>query len=177
MPCGFGEDTYIQYKDISKKSLFSGWTEHTSGRTGSTLCVRSSQISRALFAFDFLRLEHPDAPLSLHSVGGACCSPTPSLCIPLVSPPLSSGLLASCLLLVVARVQQPSLLQSHLWRPRSVRFHPLLSAAILCRFFLSLHSTVTSIIVLLFTRSLGVATMQTAYFGWLPFPQESIVSH
>jgi len=35
---------------------------------------------------------------------------------------------------------------------RSVRFYPLLSAAILRRFFLSLHPTVSFIIPLLFTR-------------------------
>jgi len=78
--------------------------------------------------------------------------PTPSSCLPLVSTPLSSRLLASCLLLAVARVRRPSLLPSHLWRPRSVRFHPLPSAVILRGFFLSLHPTVISIIPLLFTR-------------------------
>jgi len=138
--------------NISKKTFFSGRTEPASGRIASALCVRSSRISRAFIAFHFLRLVHPDAPLSLHSVRRACCGPTPSSCLPLVSAPLSSRLLASCLLLAVARVRRPSLLPSHLWRPRSVRFHPLPSAAILRRFFLSLHPTLISIIPLLFTR-------------------------
>jgi len=118
----------------------------------SDLSVRSSRISRAFFAFHFLCLVHPDAPLSLHSVRHACFGPTPSSCLPLVSAPLSSRLLASCLLLAVARVWRPSLLPSHLWRFRFVRFHPLPSAAILRRFFLSLHPTVISIIPLQFTR-------------------------
>jgi len=121
---------------ISKKAFFSGPTEPASGRVASALCVRSSRISRAFFAFHFLRLVHPDAPLSLHSVRRACCGAHPSSCLPLVFAPLSSHLLASCLLLAVARVRRPSLLPSHLWRPRSVRFHPLPSAAILRRFFL-----------------------------------------
>jgi len=137
---------------ISNKTFFSGRTEPTSGRIASALCVRSSQISRAFFALNFLRLVHPDAPLSLHSVRRACCGPTPSSCLPLVSAPLFSRLLASCLLLAFARVRRPSLLPSHFWQPRSVCFHPLPSAAILHRFFLILHPTVTSIIRLLFTR-------------------------
>jgi len=140
------------YNCISKKTFFSGRTKPASGRIASVLCVRSSRISRAFFAFYFLRLVQPDAPLSLDSVRHACCGPTPSSCLPLVSAPLSSRLLASCLLLAVARLRRPSLLPSHLWRPRSVRFHPLPSAAILGRFFLSLHHTVISIIPLLFTR-------------------------
>jgi len=148
-----GNGTFrTKVKPISKKTFFSGRTEPASGQIASALCVRSSRISRAFFAFHFLRLVHPDPPLSLHSVRRACCGPTPSSCLPLVSAPLSSRLLASCLLLAVARVQRPSLLPSHLWRPRSVRFHPLPSAAILRRFFLSLHPTVISIIRLLFTR-------------------------
>jgi len=144
---------------ISKKTFFSGRTEPASGRTepasgriASALCVRSFRIACAVFAVHFLRLVHPDTPLSLHSVRRACCGPTPSSCLPLVSAPLSSCLLASCLLLAVARVRRPALLPSHLWQPRSVRFHPLPSAAILRRFFLSLHPTVISIIPLLFTR-------------------------
>jgi len=137
---------------ISKKRFFSGLTEPTSRRIAFALCVRSSRISLAFFAFYFLRLVHPDAPLSLHSVRRACCGPTPSSYLPLVSAPLSSRLLASCLLLAVARVRRPSLLPSHLWRPRPVRFHSLPSAAILCRFFLGLHPTVIAIIALLFTR-------------------------
>jgi len=76
----------------------------------------------------------------------------PDLPCLLVSAPLSSFLLASCLLLAVARIRRPSLLPSHLWRLRSVRFHLLPSAAILRRFFLSLHPTVISRIPLLFTR-------------------------
>jgi len=143
----FGVGTHI-----SKKRFFSGRTEPSSGRIVSTLGVRSSRISRAFFAFHFLRLVHPDAPLSLHSVRRACCGPTPSSFRPLVSAPLSSRLLASCLLLAVAHVRRPSLLPSHLWRPRSVLFHPLPSTAILRRFFLSLHRTVIAIIPLLFTR-------------------------
>jgi len=118
----------------------------------SALYIRSSQISCGFFGFYFLRLVHLDAPLSLHSVRRACCRRTPSSCLPLVSAPLSSRLLASCLLLAFAGVRRPSLLPSHLWRPRSVRFDLLWSAAILRCFFLSLHLTVTSIIPLLFTR-------------------------
>jgi len=144
---------------ISKKTFFYGRTKPASGRTkpasgriASALCVRSSRISYAFFAFHFLHLVHPDAPLSLHSVRCACCGPTASSCLSLVSAPLSSYLPASCRLLAFARVRRPSLLPSHLWRPRSVRFHPLPSAAILRHFFLSLHPTVTSIIPLLFTR-------------------------
>jgi len=117
----------------------------------SALCVWSSRISSAFFAFHFLRLVRPDAPISLHSVRRSCCGPTPSSCLPLVSAPLTSRLLASCLLLVFARVRRPSLLSSHLWRLRSVRFYPHPSAAILGHFFLSLHPTVTSIIPSLFT--------------------------
>jgi len=90
---------------ISKKSFFSGRTEHASGRITSALCVRSSRISHAFYAFHFLRLVHPDAPLSLPSLRHACCSPTTSSFLPLVSAPLSSRLLASCLLLAVARVR------------------------------------------------------------------------
>jgi len=137
---------------ISKKTFLCGRTEPACGRIASALCLRSSRISRAFFAFHFLHLVHPDAPLSLHSFRRACCGPTPSSCLPLVSTPLSSRLLASCLLLAVARVRRPSLLPSHIWRPRSVRFHPLPSAAILRHFFLNLHPTVISIIPLLFTR-------------------------
>jgi len=137
---------------ISKKTFFSGRREPASRQIASADCVRSSRISRAFFAFHFLRLVHLDAPLSLHSVRRACCGPTPSSCLPLISAPLSSRLLASCLLLTVARIRRPSRLPSHIWRPRSVRFHQLPSAAILGRFFLSLHLTVTSIIPLLFTR-------------------------
>ena len=92
--------------------------------------------------------------LALHSLQHACCGPTPSSCLSLVSPALSSHLLASCLLLVVACVQQASWLLIHLWRARSVRFHPLLSAAILHRLFLRLYPTVTFIIPLQFTRCL-----------------------
>ena len=138
--------------NISKKKNFSGRIEPASGRIASGLCVRCSRISRAFFALHFLCLVHPEAPLSVHSVRRACCGPTPSSFLPLVSAPLSSRLLASCLLLAVARVRRPSLLPSHLWRPRSVPFHPLPSAAIQRRFFLSLHPTVISIIPLLFTR-------------------------
>ena len=145
-------DSYESAESISKKTIFSEPTEPASGRIASALCVRSSRISRAFFAFHFLRLVHPDAPLSLHSVRRACCRPTPSSGLPLVSAPLSSPLLASCLLLAVARVRRPSLLPSDLWRPRSVHSHPLPSTAILRRFFLSLHPTVISIIRLLFTR-------------------------
>ena len=105
---------------ISQKTFFCGRTEPASGRIGSALCVRSSRISRTFFAFHFLRLVHPDAPLSHHSVRRACCGPTPSSFLPLLSAPLSSRLLASCLLRAVARVRRPSLLPSHLWRPRSV---------------------------------------------------------
>jgi len=137
---------------ISKKTFFSGRTEPASGRIVSTLCLRSSWISSAFFAIHFLPLVHPDATLSLDSVQHACCGPTHSSCLSLVSAPLSSLLLASCLLLGVAHVRRTCLLPSHLWRPRSVRFHPLPSAAILRRLFLSLHPTVTSIIPLLFTR-------------------------
>ena len=137
---------------ISKKTIFSRRTEPASGRIASALCVWSSRISRAFFAFHFSRLVHPDAALSLHRVRRACCRPTPSSCLPLVSAPLSSRLLASCLRRAVAHVRRPSRLPSHFWRPRSVRFHPLQSAAILHRFVLSLHPTVTSIIPLLFTR-------------------------
>jgi len=137
---------------ISNKTFCSRRTEPASGRIASALCVRSSPISRAFFAFHFLRLVHRGTPLSLHSVRRACCRPTPSLFLPLVSAPLSSRLLASCLLLAVARVRRPSLLPSHLWRPRSVRFHLLPSSAILRRFFRSLHPTVISMIALLFTR-------------------------
>ena len=137
---------------ISKKAFFSGQTEHASGRIASALCVRSSRISRAFCAFHFLRLVHPDAPPSLPSVRRACCSPTPTCFLPLGSALLSCRLLASCLLRAVARIWRRSLLRSHLWRPRSVRFHPLPSAAILRSFFLSLHPTVISIIPLLFTR-------------------------
>ena len=153
---------------ISKKSFFSGRTEPASGRITSALCVWSSRISYALFAFHFLRLVHPDAPLSLHSVRRACCGPTPSLCLPLVSAPLSSRLLAFCLLLAVARIRRPALLPSHLWRPRSVRFHPLPSAAILRPFFLRLHPTVTSIIPLLFTRR--PAQLPCRPPTWVGFP-------
>ena len=78
--------------------------------------------------------------------------PHPLLVPPPCIPPLSSRLLASGLLLAFARVRRPSLLPSHLWRPRSVRFHPRPSAAILRHFFLSRHPTVISIIPLLFTR-------------------------
>jgi len=105
-----------------------------------------------LLASHFLRLLHADAPLSLHSVQPACCGPTPSTCLPLVSAPLSSRLLVSCLLLAVARVRRLYLLPSHLWQPRSGRFPPLPSAAILPCLFLSPHPTVISIIPLLFTR-------------------------
>jgi len=135
-----------------KKTFFSGRTEPASGRIASALCIWSSQFSRAFVAFHFLHLVHPNAPPSLQRVRRASCAPTPSACLPLVSAPLSSRLVASCLLLAVARVRRPSLLPSHVWRPRSVRFHPLPSAPILRRFFYSLHPTVTSIIPLLFTR-------------------------
>ena len=131
---------------------FSGRTEPASRQIASALCVRSCRISRAFSGFHFLRLLHPDAPLSLPSVRRTCCRPTLSSSLPLVSAPLSSRLLAYCLLLAFARVQRPSLLPSHLWRPRSVLFHPLPSGAILRRFLLSLHPTVPSIIPLLFTR-------------------------
>ena len=140
---------------ISKKRFFSGRTEPAFGRIASGLCIRSSRISCAFCAFHFLRLVHPDAPLSLHSVRRASCGPTPSSCLPLVCAPLSSHLLASFLLLVVARIRRPFLVPSHPWRPRSFRFHPPPSAGILCTFFLSLHPTVTSIIPLLFTRRLA----------------------
>jgi len=111
--------------NISKKTFFSGRTEPGSGRIASALCVRSSRISGGIFAFHFLHLLHPDTAVSLHSVRRAWCGPTPSSCLPLVSVPLSSRLLASCLVLAVACVRRPSQLPSHLWRPRSVRFHPL----------------------------------------------------
>ena len=137
---------------ISKITIFSRRTEPASGRIASALCVQSSGISSVFFAFHFLHLVHPDAPLSLYSIRRPCCGPTPSSCLPLVSAPLSSCQPASCLLLAFARIWRPSLLPSQLWRPRSVHFHPLPSAAILRRFFLSLHSTVTSIIPLLLTR-------------------------
>jgi len=142
----------LRTTDISKKTFFSRRTEPASGRIASALAIRSSRISRAFFAFHFLRVVHPDTPLSLHSVQRACGGPTPSSCLPLGSGPLSCGLLASCLLLAVARVRRPSLLLSHLWRHKSVHFHPLPSPAILGRFFLSLDPTVISIIPLLFTR-------------------------
>jgi len=137
---------------ISKKTFFSRWTEPASRRIVSAHCFQSSWISRVLFAFHFLRLVHLDTPLSLYSVRRACCGPTASSCLALVSAPLSSCLLASCLLLAVASFRRPSLLPSHLWRPRSVRFHLLPSAAILHRSFLILHPTGTFIIPLLFTR-------------------------
>jgi len=137
---------------ISKKTFFSGRTQPASRRIAPAHCVLSSRISRAFFAFHFLRLVHPDAPLSLHSVRHACCGPIPSSCLPLVSPLSSPRLLASCLLCAVARIRRPSLLPSHILRPRSLRFHLPPSAAILHRFFLSLHPTVTSIFPLLFTR-------------------------
>ena len=169
--------------NISKKRFFSGRTEPASGLIASALCVRSFRIACAFFAFHFVHLVHPDTPLSLHSVRPACCGPTPSLCLPLVSAPLSSHLLASCLLLAVARIRRPSLLPSHLWRPRSVRFHPLPSAAILRRFFLGLHPTVISIIPLVFTRHparppcgpptfVGFPSHRRAWFG-INHPQNS----
>ena len=130
--------------NIIKKIFFSGQTEPASGRIASALCVQSSWISSAFFAIHFLSLVHLDAPLSLNSVRRTCCGPTPSSCLPLVSAPLSCHRLASCLLLAVARIRWSSLLPSHLLWPRSVRFHPLPSAASLRRFFLSLHPTVTA---------------------------------
>jgi len=72
-PMAFGDAL-----NISKKSFFSGRTEPASGRIASTLCVLSSGISRAFFAFHLSRLVHPDAPLSLYSVRRACCGLTPS---------------------------------------------------------------------------------------------------
>jgi len=149
---------------ISKKTFFSGRTEPASGRIASALCVRSSRISRAFLPFISCVwcTRTPHFPSTASDALVAAPPPPhasplyPHPCIrPLVSAPLSSRLLASCLLLAVARVRPPSLLPSPLWRPRSVRFHPLPSAAILCRFFLSLHPTVISIIPLLFTRRLA----------------------
>ena len=154
--------------NISKKRFFSGRKEPPCGRIACALGIQSSRISRAFFAFHFWRLVHPDASLSLHLVRRACCGPTPSSCLPIVSAPLCSRLLASCLLLAVARIRRPSLLPSHLWRPRSVRFHRLLSAAILRRFFLSLHPTVTSIIPILFTRRPAQPPGQPPTLGGFP---------
>jgi len=66
------------------------------------------------FVFHLLHLVQPDAPLSLQSVQRACCDPTRSHCLSVVSAPLSSRLQASCLLLPTARIQWPSQIPSHL---------------------------------------------------------------
>ena len=160
-----------------QKPFFTGHTEPTCGPIVFALCIRSSWIFRVFFAFHFWRLVHLDAPLCIHSVLRAFCSPTPSLCLSLVFTSLSSCLLACCLRLEVARIRRPSLPLSHIWRPRFVIFHRFPSADILPPFFLSHHLTITCIIPLLFTRGLGWPAFRPPYMGWIPSPQESIVSH
>jgi len=135
-----------------QKNLFLR-TDRASFRTNSVRSLRPVLPDLpCLLCLSFLASGAPGRPTFPPQRPTRLLRPHPLLVPPLVFALLSSRLLAPCLLLAVAGVRRPSLLPSHLWRPRSVRFHLLPSAAILGCFFLSLHPTVTSIIPLLFTR-------------------------
>jgi len=73
--------------NISKKRFFSGRTEPASGRIASALCVLSSWISRAFFAFHLSRLVHADAALSLTVSDALVAAPPPPSASPLYPPP------------------------------------------------------------------------------------------